>query len=114
MISAIKILNKAKEDRLSPAPVILREMSITSEQFANRLPRVRGSILDVDNAHLGCYKLRSANGPIKIICEQKTNRQIGALSIPVMEVSIDLRGYKTSKIKEFMESFDQIFLKMGG
>lgn len=114
MISAIKLSNDTKSNELPPVPVILREMGITVEQFSERLPKVDKGIIGTDDLNQGHYKLRSSNGPIEVVCGQKSNRNIGSLSIPILEVSIDLRRYDASKIKSFMKSFDHTFLKMGG
>ena len=96
------------------APVILRDMSITVDQFAKRLPGIEGSVLDVAHVKKGSYKLQNPNGLIEITCKQSADRDIGSLSIPTLQVSIDLKDFDASKIEKFIESFDQTFLKMGG
>lgn len=94
--------------------VITKQLSITQEKFSQMLSTIDGNTLCTTNTARMHSTFRMKNGTIKITCKRIRDRRLGSLSIPVLEVDIDLTKCEPSEIGAFKSAFDQALLKLVG
>ena len=114
MISAIRKYYGSTEIDQVISPIRTRELSVTRQQFHNRLANLDKTVLVVAGSNPNHYKLRDTNGMIDIRYENMAARKIGSLSIPRLKVNIDFNRYNASTIAAFMKSFDSAIFEMAG
>jgi len=114
MISAIRKFYGATTVKQEVIQNQSRELSVSLEKFADRLNNLNTGALIITSMTPKSYKLRDRNGAIDITCEKAPNRNIGSLSVPLLNVTIDFKRYKAKEIYSFMHSFDHAFLKVMG
>ena len=89
-----------------------REMTITHSDFFRILPKALGSYpykrqKNVINVSLD-------EGEISIILSEQRNRQIASLSLPVTDVTFQLKNVAESTKNDFFEQFDRAYHRGGG
>jgi len=95
------------------APVV-REMGYSLDEFTRVLPlamrdwQVGGGPLN--------WQVRDAAGDVDVEIELRPlpDRRIGALSLPVLSVTIDPRATPAALMRNFMRRFDRGFHRGGG
>ena len=113
MTSVTGLINTEDANDPSQSLIVSREMSITAEQFSDRLRGVNEGMLDSSHWQQGRYRVHNANGSIEISCRQKPVRYIGSLALTVIEARLDFSAYRATDIGRFVKSFDLAFLKRG-
>lgn len=91
-----------------------KEMGCTPEEFVARLQRALGP--HAIRAEPQRSRLVVADGPRHAVIEyeRRSDRRLGALTLPVLQVEIRLTGYTDIQRRDFMKAFDQCFLRIGG
>lgn len=96
------------------APVVVLEMGCTADEFIAVLPaamrdwRVGGGP--------DAWRVSKADGTAiaNIHIEPRPDRRIGALSLPVLSVKLDLDGVSEALAAEFLRRFERGFHRGGG
>lgn len=91
-----------------------KDMSLTPAEFTRALPKaVQGVVTQSEEAG---HSFRVDNGEHVAVfhCTPLANRKIGSLSLPRLDVEIDLRGFGDTEASQFIDRFDVAFLRMGG
>ena len=97
-----------------PIPAFRKEMGITVTEFSNLLPLVSKTHLTTIDTATGRATLRDADAEVIVDFQTMPERCLGALRLPVLDVSIRFRGYTDRQVHDFMARFDRSFLRMGG
>ena len=91
---------------------LIREMSITHNEFFRLLPRA------VNNAALARQgnqvDITTATGLVKITLSPETVRKLAIMEFPVTEVTIEFNGFSASERAAFLARFDLAYQKGGG
>jgi hypothetical protein len=91
--------------------VLHREMGCTREDFVRWLPgatRNAPSRIDADRV-----SIHAGGGTVEISFRQAAGREIGLISMPVLNVSFRFLGVGAAACREFMAHFD-LYTKRGG
>jgi hypothetical protein len=91
--------------------VLYREMGCTRADLLAWLPgAVRGARVDVEG---NLIRVAYAAGEVRIRITPAAERRLGALSLPVLDVSIRFAGIDARAREEFLKYFD-LFTRRGG
>ena len=113
MSTVTSLLNKVADSPTVQTKTVKRNMSITTSQFYTRLLKLKEGIFDSNDSKQSRCTLRNSSGSVDISWHRKSNRYIGSLKLPVIEVNMDFSNYRVKDIERFVQSFDIAFLKMG-
>ena len=96
----------------SPDTHLIREMSITHNEFFRLLPR---AVNDAAVARQGNrIDITTGTGLVKITLAPETVRKLAMLEFPVTEVTIEFNGFSASERVAFLARFDLAYQKGGG
>ena len=96
----------------SPDTHLIREMSITHNEFFRLLPR---AVNDAAVARQGNrITITTGTGLVKITLAPETVRKLAILEFPVTEVTIEFNGFSASERAAFLARFDLAYQKGGG
>ena len=91
---------------------LIREMSITHNEFFRLLPR---AVNDAAVARQGNrINITTGTGLVKITLAPETVRKLAMLEFPVTEVTIEFNGLNASERAVFLARFDLAYQKGGG
>ena len=91
---------------------LVREMSITHNEFFRLLPR---AVNDAAVARQGNQvNITTGTGLVKITLAPETVRKLAMLEFPVTEVTIEFSGFSASERASFLSRFDLAYQKGGG
>jgi hypothetical protein len=89
-----------------------REMTITHSDFFRILPKALKSYPYDQNDNVITVTLDKAE--ISIILSEQRQRQIASLSLPVTDVTFQLKNVAESTKSDFFEQFDRAYHRGGG
>jgi len=87
-------------------------MAYTHAEFMRLLPRaLAGNDYEVNG---DVVRVENAAGSIQIHLGAEYERRIAALSMPVMDVTIELTGFDDEQARAFLDKFDRTYRRGGG
>ena len=89
-----------------------REMTITHRDFFRILPKALKSYLY--QQHENVINVTLEEGEIAITLSEEGVRQIASLSLPVTNVTFQMKNVAKTTTKEFFKQFDQAYQRGGG
>lgn len=92
--------------------VIMREMTITHDDFFRLLPRALKN-RPFETSGQGVL-VRLDNGRLKIALAPQTGRTIGALTLPITRIAFEFENCSAEERRQFFEGFDLAYQKGGG
>jgi hypothetical protein len=92
--------------------VIRREMGCTRQELLGWLPRATGG--DAFEVEGDRILIHPQGGEVQIDMRQAEPRRIGLLSLPVLEVRIQIRGLAQAARDRFLQRFDLATRRGGG
>jgi hypothetical protein len=97
----------------APTPFVLkREMTITHADFFRLLPRVFGELYFETDKQSVLSPVGDGSIEIKLAPEQ--NRKLGALDLPLTEITFCFEKVSDIDSKRFLERFDLVYQRSGG
>jgi hypothetical protein len=91
-----------------------KDMGLTAAEFARALPTaVQGMATRSDEPNLA-FRVDDGDRVVMIDCLPMPDRRLGSLSLPRLDVEIELRGFDDAETARFFNRFDLAFLRMGG
>ena len=97
---------------MSEDAVVCREMGCTRAEFLAWLPgAVGGAAFSIQNDHIHIFY---GGGEVRIEIEQKPERRIGRLALPVLRVRTRFSGIGARAREEFLRHFDLAMRRGGG
>ena len=91
-----------------------KEMGLTPAEFERSLAHAVEESVSVWKETDRSYHI-DYHGRVAVIrCQPMTNRQLGSLTIPRLNVEIELQKFNLRQTREFLDAFDLSFLRMGG
>lgn len=91
---------------------IIREMTITHDDFFRLLPRALKNRPFETNGENILVTLE--NGSLKITLAPQTGRTIGALTLPITRIAFEFENCSAEERRQFFEGFDLAYQKGGG
>ena len=89
-----------------------REMTITHAEFLRSLvPAVAPAAFTLDGRSISVI---GAPGKVEITLSEQRERRIALLRLPVVDVDIELSGFKPEALDRFLTQFDRAFQRGGG
>ena len=89
-----------------------REMTITHAEFLRSLvPAVAPATFTADGRSISVI---GAPGKVEITLSEQRERRIALLRLPVVDVDIELSGFKPEALDRFLTQFDRAFQRGGG
>lgn len=87
-------------------------MALTATEFARQLQPLLGD--DAGEVQRGAWRLRWRGQVVEIACRPLAALQLGALSLPQVEVSLTFTSDETAQQDAFMTEFMNCFRRGGG
>ncbi|OGT72744.1 MAG: hypothetical protein A2W76_00840 [Gammaproteobacteria bacterium RIFCSPLOWO2_12_47_11] len=115
-MTAIQRHYRIKKTRVKPeytvSEIIQREMTITHADFFRLLPKALADYQCKISDHAIEVKLTS--GHIKIRLMPETTRRIGALELPVTNMTFHFENTVQDEMQDFFSKFNMAYQKGGG
>lgn len=94
------------------APTFDREVNISRQDFMRQLPDAIGNReFDVEGNHV---IVKDGDKRVRITLADEGIEEMGALDMPMKEISFVFDGYSEPEIEAFMDNYDEHTLRFGG
>lgn len=91
-----------------------KNMALTPSEFARGLTNaVHGAVTRGVEPNPS-YRIDDGERVVLIHCMAMSDRQVGSLRLPRLDVEIELRGFDDAETERFLNRFVLAFLRMGG
>ncbi len=89
-----------------------REVNISRKEFLRQLPDAIGNReFDIEGNQI---IVRDGDKRVRITVMDEGTEKMGALDVPMKEISFAFDGYSEQEIESFMENYDEQTLRVGG
>jgi hypothetical protein len=91
-----------------------KDMGLTAAEFERALRKAVEGVVTRSDEPGPSFRVDDGERVVFIHCLALPNRRLGSLSLPRLDVEIELRGFDDAATARFFNRFDLAFLRMGG